>query len=315
MPLPRSLASSAASRPAISAARCARQTPRALVRTARPSITTVRHSSSVPHHASFPPRRSSHAVGTALFAAVAAAFLMFGTTAVHADAPPDLANPAVDAVQEPVTKKPVPKTLSLVYDGRPHVFHLLGLGVRQVTFLNISVYTVGFYLDSRSMDALRKRAATFAPFTSAPEKKLEDVVEPLIRGDAAEVSVRVVPVRDTDGPHLRNGFMRILTARMGHESATLSETDRQAILEAMDVFRAAFPTGQVKKGEEFVLTKTAGGALRLQHKGVEIAYVRNRWVAERLMEGYLREKKAIAPKLRKSVAAGLHALFTGHEDF
>ncbi|KAJ3153869.1 hypothetical protein HDU89_008734 [Geranomyces variabilis] len=311
MPLPRQTPIAAAFRPTISAARCARQSPRAVVRAARPETTTVRRASSQPHHAI--PRRSPHAVGTALFAAVTAAFLIFGTHAVHADAPPDLPNPAVDSVEEPVTKKPVPKTLSLVYDGRPHVFHLLGLGVRQVTFLNISVYTVGFYLDSRSMDALRKRAATFAPFTSAPEKKLEDVVEPLIRGNS-EVSVRVVPVRDTDGPHLRNGFMRILTGRMGHESATLSESDRQAILEAMDVFRAAFPTGNVKKGEEFVLTKTAGGALRLQHKGVEIAYVRNRWVAERLMEGYLREKKAIAPKLRKSVAAGLQALFTGHDD-
>ncbi|KAJ3155335.1 hypothetical protein HDU86_004426 [Geranomyces michiganensis] len=273
--------------------------------------------SSSPHRA-IPPR-SPHPASFALFTAVTAAIFLFGTNAIHAEAlataSPD-GNAFTDSAEEPVTKKPVPKTLTVVYDGRPHVFHLLGLGVRQVTFLNINVYTVGFYLESRSLDRIRRNASAFAPFVSAPdpEKKLEDIIEPLIRGDV-ECSVRVVPVRDTDGPHLRNGFMRILTGRMGHEGAALGEADRQAILEAMDALRAAFPTGPVKKGEEFVLTKTASGALRIRYKGVEIANVQNRWVAERLMEGYLREKKPISSKLRKSVVAGLQSLFTGHGDF
>ncbi|TPX54951.1 chalcone isomerase [Powellomyces hirtus] len=213
----------------------------------------------------------------------------------------------VDVLEEPVSKKPVPAKLELSYGSplRSHSFRLVGLGVRQVTFLNVSVYTIGFYLDADVMNRLRQSSDWKAGYK--PED-MEKYVEKLVRGKG-DISVRVEPVRNTDGPHLRNGFMRILTKQMGQEN--LTEDEKTKVLAAMDEFRSAFPTGKVAKGEVFILTKTDDGVLRMEHEGVEKAYIKNRWIAERLMEGYLREQKSIAPKLRKSVGAGLEAVVRG----
>ncbi|KAI8821020.1 chalcone isomerase [Fimicolochytrium jonesii] len=208
----------------------------------------------------------------------------------------------VDSSEEPVTKKPIPTTLTLTLGATPQHFTLLGLGVRQVTFLNVSVYTIGYYISTPSIARLRS-SPSFKSYTPAT---LSDFTAPLTRDTSTPLALRISPVRNTDGPHLRNGFMRILTRQLAAEDAMLTPEEKKGVLEAMDELRAAFPAGKVAKGEVFVFVKTEGGELRMVHEGVEKTVVRNRWVAERFFEGYLLDgKKVISEKLRKSIAEGL----------
>ncbi|TPX65535.1 chalcone isomerase [Spizellomyces sp. 'palustris'] len=203
-------------------------------------------------------------------------------------------------VLEPASKKPIPKTLVLTYATlpKPHTLHLLGLGIRQVTFLNINVYTIGFYVGQEALDRVRMGEV----WEGFEGRALEGFVERLVEGD---VAVRIEPVRDTDGPHLRNGLMRMLTSRL--TTSSLNESQRQEILAHMDNFRAAFPSGRIRKGEEFIFVKTKEG-LRVFFEGTELVLIPSPWIAQMFMEGYLREKKAISPKLRQSVSKGLEDL-------
>ncbi|KAJ3020774.1 hypothetical protein HKX48_000225 [Thoreauomyces humboldtii] len=211
---------------------------------------------------------------------------------------------------EPVTKRPVPLLLENPLNQKPS--RLVGLGVRAVTFLNVSVYAVGFYLDETALS----RIASSPRWKDYSSANLDAFVEDLVRGTGS-VSVRVEPVRNTDGPHLRNGFLRILQKQIGIEEAKGSLTDdsseKKAILGAMDEFRAAFPTGKVAKGEVLVLTKTEAGTLRLEYNGTELVEIHNRWLAERMLEGYLCGQKPISPKLRESVAVGLTEVLRGNQ--
>ncbi|KAJ3326142.1 hypothetical protein HDV06_000018 [Boothiomyces sp. JEL0866] len=82
----------------------------------------------------------------------------------------------IQTTVEPNTKTLIPNTVL-------NRFHLVGLGARKVTFLNITAYTISFYL---------------------PKKKfLESEIYD-------ECCLQIIPFRDTDGAHLRNGFIRLL---------------------------------------------------------------------------------------------------------
>ncbi|KAI9092166.1 chalcone-flavanone isomerase-domain-containing protein [Phlyctochytrium arcticum] len=216
---------------------------------------------------------------------------------------------------EPVTKRPLPVSLSLTYNSSSHPFNLLGLGVRQVTLLNINVYTIGFYINP----VLAKRLGQDPVLRDIKNTKelTDSVVERIVEGGPGEeIAIRIEPTRNTDGPHLRNGLLRMLSAQLAHEDTTATRATPPlpvpsadpALLTALDTLRAAFPSGQVKKGQVMVFTRTSEGWLRMEYEGQEMCVVRHRWVADRFVEGYLRGRKVISEKLRQSVVVGINHL-------
>ncbi|KAJ3049606.1 hypothetical protein HK097_009425 [Rhizophlyctis rosea] len=220
---------------------------------------------------------------------------------------------ASNSIEEPITKLPVPKTLTQTYGQPPKrlTLSLIGLGVRQVTFINFNAYTIGFYLSPTTCSRIQKSFKWRSDFSAKHlldgDQQGEYFVRDLVRGEG-EVAIRIDPTRNTDGPHLRNGFMRFLTARLAKEDDELSEVEKTAILEAFDSLRAKFPAGRVAPGQAFVFTKTQDGGLRVEFEGEEFVTVNNRWVAERFFEGYLTAEKPISEKLRRSIAEGLETL-------
>ena len=118
-----------------------------------------------------------------------------------------------------MTKKPLPVSLSLEYaenddsPSRPHHFYILGVGVRQVslfitldpilmiyqvTFLNISVYTLGFYVDPNTLAHLSRNQGWKQGFTA--EKFLkgeneEQIIQELVRRDGVSLSMRIGMIR------------------------------------------------------------------------------------------------------------------------
>ncbi|PLB33107.1 chalcone isomerase domain-containing protein [Aspergillus candidus] len=202
-------------------------------------------------------------------------------------------------------------------DGASEEYQLLGLGIRTVSFLRIQVYVVGLYIATKDLPELQQRlvrtavnppkevdspavvqpttgAGSVAFATSLVPGEREALKKLLLdeeRGDAAWSAVlregglrmawRVVPTRNTDFLHLRDGWVRGLAARA--QKYTLSplpdtsdssgggkkegEFKDESFGTAVGEFKALFGGGggggkkSVSKGQTLVLVRDADGAL------------------------------------------------------
>lgn len=75
---------------------------------------------------------------------------------------------------------------------------------------------------------------------------------------------------------------------MRDHSKELTEDDERQILEGIQDFKAKFPSTKVNKGDEFIFTRTANGGLKIEFQGKELGTVKNRWVADNFVVGYVK---------------------------
>ncbi|KID75753.1 Altered inheritance of mitochondria protein 18 [Metarhizium brunneum] len=151
-------------------------------------------------------------------------------------------------------------------------YTLVGLGMRTVTFIGIQVYLVGFYVATQDIERLQHYlvkkinplATTLIPSEKdALRKALRDAAEgeqtwdSILREAGCRTAFRIVPVRDTDFHHLRDGFVRAIQARSGRGNAYSDE----AFGAAMKEFKIFFNRGQVPKRKELLLSRDANGTL------------------------------------------------------
>ncbi|KAL6900509.1 chalcone-flavanone isomerase domain-containing protein [Trichoderma evansii] len=151
-------------------------------------------------------------------------------------------------------------------------FTLVGLGIRTVTFLGIQVYMTGFYVATQDIAKLQQylvkkinpTATTLIPAEKdALRKALRDAVEgeetwdTLLREAGCRSIFRIIPVKDTDFPHLRDGFVRAIAARTQGNSAYNDD----AFGVAMRDFKALFNRGFVRKKQELLLCRDEKGVL------------------------------------------------------
>ncbi|KAF7714261.1 Chalcone isomerase [Penicillium ucsense] len=178
-------------------------------------------------------------------------------------------------------------------------YQLLGLGIRTVSFLSIQVYVVGLYVAKADITELQRRLIDTAihPPTDdvhavsgvgvdaatslvPPERQqLKDLLLDAERGDAAwtallkengiRTAFRIVPTRNTDFMHLRDGWVRGITARAQQKkalpgAAAPGEFQDAQFGTSMNDFKAVFGGGQrknVPKGQTLVLLRGAQGTL------------------------------------------------------
>ncbi|KAG6028962.1 hypothetical protein E4U41_000529 [Claviceps citrina] len=155
-------------------------------------------------------------------------------------------------------------------------FTLVGLGMRTVTFIGIQVYLVGFYVATQDIERLQRYlvkkinplATTLIPSEKdALRKALRDAAEgeqtwdAMLREARCRSAFRIVPVRDTDFHHLRDGFVRAIQARSGRNEAFNDE----AFGAAMKDFKAFFNRGQVPKKKELLLIRDMQGELAVMY--------------------------------------------------
>ncbi|KAH6581584.1 hypothetical protein BASA61_009003 [Batrachochytrium salamandrivorans] len=215
---------------------------------------------------------------------------------------------------EPISGVKVPTHITIKHDGQDKDFELLGYGVRQVTLLYISVYTASIYTDQ----ALRHHIANSARWTQeyVPSKLTKSnteskwFIQDLVNGHKGEITLRLDPVRNTDGPHLRNGVVRFLTERQRQELQrhTITDQESAAFTLALDELRSLFPVGRIKIGQTLVFTHLRDGHLRVEFDGREMGIVRNRHIANWVVEGYLRNKPPISPGLLSTAAASIERI-------
>lgn len=199
-------------------------------------------------------------------------------------------------------------------------YTLVGLGTRSVSFLGINVYVLGYYIATADIAELHsrlvKRVNPIASTLVSTEKgdlraKLLDAVEgeeiwqELLRsGVPARSMIRVVPVRDTDFPHLRDGFVRAIQAREGQN------TDEQ-FGEAMREFKRIFNRGKVPKRKEMLMLRDESGRLTLvfddgKSSGRQlIGTVGDERISRALWMNYLGGKKVASEEARKNIVDGV----------
>ncbi|KAK4041286.1 chalcone-flavanone isomerase-domain-containing protein [Parachaetomium inaequale] len=207
-------------------------------------------------------------------------------------------------------------------------YTLVGLGLRTVTFINLQVYVVGYYVATSDIAALQSAltkkinpiATTLVP--GEREQLRAALLDPaegertwdelLASGVPARSAFRVVPVRDTDFHHLRDGFVRAVQARAGGE--TMAD---DAFGEAMRQFRAVFNRGSVPKRKELLLVRDETGRLSIAYDGGAnkkegrppgrqlIGVVEDERVSRALWLNYLAGKKVASEPARKDIVEGI----------
>jgi hypothetical protein len=231
-------------------------------------------------------------------------------------------------------------------------YQLLGLGIRTVSFLSIQVYVVGLYVAKADITELQRRLIHTAvhPPTSdvtavsgvgvdaatslvPPERQqLKALLLDADRGDAAwtallkepgiRTAFRIVPTRNTDFMHLRDGWVRGITARAQQKkalpgTAAAGEFQDAEFGTAMNDFKAVFGGGQrknVPKGQTLVLLRGAQGAMDalFQPEATKpmrwMGRVGDERVSRLVWLNYLAGKTVSSEGARQSIVEGLMAI-------
>lgn len=215
-------------------------------------------------------------------------------------------------------------------------YTLVGLGTRSVSFLSINVYVVGFYVATADIAALQarlvKRVNPIATTLISNEKDelrqalldpvhSEEVWNELLReGIPARSAFRILPVRDTDFHHLRDGFVRAIQARSDKIQAEAAKggngPDSAAVKdkfgESVRQFRQVFNRGKVPKAQELLLVRDGGGKLgivysdgRPKRERELIGTVDDERVSRALWLNWLGGKKVASEPARASIVDGV----------
>ncbi|KAG8534088.1 uncharacterized protein KY384_000931 [Bacidia gigantensis] len=153
-------------------------------------------------------------------------------------------------------------------------YQLLGLGVRKVSLFRIEVYVVGIYVaksDIAKLQAGLVKTAVGPGASTLVQGEKEDLRKQLLDGKGSErvwgevlrqkgvrSAVRIVPVKNTNFGHLRDGWIRGIDARgKGEEYSDESFKSSVANFKAMMGGK-----GSVATGRTLLLERGVGGALK-----------------------------------------------------
>ncbi|XXG99649.1 hypothetical protein Hte_005990 [Hypoxylon texense] len=201
-------------------------------------------------------------------------------------------------------------------------YTLVGLGVRTVSFLSIQVYMVGYYIATQDIAAIQSRlikeinpiATTLVSNEKDELRKAlldpergEQLWNDILREIRPRSLFRVVPVRDTDFHHLRDGFVRAITARSQSNSRDYGD---EAFGAAMKEFRSLFNRGKVPKKQEMLLVRDAAGRLTITFDDGKtgmgtLGRVSEERVSRLLWLNYLAGSKVASEPARKNIVEGI----------
>ncbi|KAI9848671.1 MAG: Altered inheritance of mitochondria protein 18 mitochondrial [Thelocarpon superellum] len=232
-----------------------------------------------------------------------------------------------------------PKTLNLGrmdasgVDGKAE-YQLVGLGIRTVSFLGIQVYVVGLYVATEDIALLqqaliRKMDPVATTLINSEKDKLrsllldseqsEKIWTGVLKETAFRSAIRVVPTRNTDFQHLRDGWVRGITARSQSTSrAGNEEYDDEKFGLAMRDFKGVFSGGarkSVPKSKTLLLMRDRRGALNLWYdedvggqEPLHLGGVDDERIGRLLWMGYLGGKQVASEGARASVVEGIMEL-------
>lgn len=195
-------------------------------------------------------------------------------------------------------------------------FDLLGYGVRSVTFLSFKVYGIGVYISRTGKDKARK--ILFQRTKDSEDDLLKQLLDPDNSRDIIEAledagvkfTARIVPVRNTDFNHLKDGLIKSILAHP--ESKQQRETIGNGLEELRDVFSGH--RGSVPKNHALWLEMLSNGELSISYENTSTSHVtpmgvvKEPLISKVLFLQYLSGKKPLTESLRKSCVDGLVGL-------
>ncbi|KAK5196538.1 Altered inheritance of mitochondria protein 18 mitochondrial [Exophiala xenobiotica] len=210
-------------------------------------------------------------------------------------------------------------------------YTLIGLGIRTVSFLSIQVYVVGMYIATSDIAALQSRlvqavvdlmATTLVPGEKDKLKELlldpehgENVWNEIVKDAGIRTAFRIVPTRNTDFMHLRDGFVRGITAKSSHFAKDKGDPTFQdeSFGQALGEFKSAFGGGARRKlaqGEVLLLARDAQGKMAVWEEDkagnrVKMGNVLDERVGRLLWLNYLAGKNVSSEPARQNVIDGV----------
>ena len=152
-------------------------------------------------------------------------------------------------------------------------YSLLGLGIRKVSLFRIQVYVVGLYVAKSDMGKLQEelvKASVGSGATTLVQGEKQELRKTLLDGEGSskiwgEVlkkggvrsAVRVVPTRNTNFSHLRDGWVRGIDLR-GKGQEFEGESFQASVADFKGMFGGR---GSVAKGKVLLLGRGSDGAL------------------------------------------------------
>jgi len=209
-------------------------------------------------------------------------------------------------------------------------YTLVGLGLRTVSFLGIQVYVVGFYVATSDIASLQSRLVKninplATALVSGEKEELRRALNDPVQGETTWDELlregipprslfRVVPVRDTDFHHLRDGFVRAVQARSQQTSpvpGTGGSSDREGLDDSMRQFRQIFNRGKVPKKKELLLVREGDGSLSIVYDDGSsrdkqlLGTVGDERISRALWLNYLAGRKVASEPARQSIVEGI----------
>jgi hypothetical protein len=214
-----------------------------------------------------------------------------------------------------------PKKMDLLADGKKAEYQLLGLGIRTVSFLRIQVYVAGLYVATEDLPALLGTLGTQSPPNTPPHAlrallldadKSDEVWSRVLKAGGFRTLWRIVPTRSTDFMHLRDGWVRGITAR-SRAAAGPDEFDGEEFRAAVGRFKALFAARKtLPRGRTLLLMRDERGALEARCEGAEgaegwvvMGRVEDERIGRLVWGGYLGGGKVSSEGVRASVVEGL----------
>ncbi|SNX83818.1 uncharacterized protein MEPE_02526 [Melanopsichium pennsylvanicum] len=280
-------------------------------------------------------QRRLNLLAAVIIAGFVSAYALSSSDSLKLDAPPPFsaaassltsitADPSKEIVVDTDTQLSFPAYLptpaSFSTTQPPPRFKLIGLGVRTVSFLRVKVYVAALYIDEAKLNARLTQS-------SNPDATPEQVIKELLDHGTSAV-IRIVPVRNTDFNHLRDGFIRALQNRL-KKAIKQPKISTDSPLEAqfqksIGEIKESFPRGSVPKGSplDLVIVPTSAtkpvrtslnfeydgqifgqvkGSLEPadanQEKGIDAGFT----VARELVLAYFADKDEISTPFKRSV--------------
>lgn len=273
-------------------------------------------------------RRWKSLIAAAALAGIVSVYSLSSIDRIQLDAAPPSAASSVTSITADASKQVVvdadtnlsfplyiPTPASFATSEQKPKLRLVGLGVRTVSFLRVRVYVAALYIDESALGS------------SASATTLEAYMkETLDQGTAAVI--RIVPVRNTDFNHLRDGFIRALQGRLKKaiKQSQIDSAAETSFQEQIQGVKDSFPRGSVPKGSPLDLVIVPVGKqvpvtseLHFEYDGEVFGQVkgglkkkeqaeeadRGFTVARELVLAYFADQGEISPPFKKSVEQAL----------
>lgn len=212
----------------------------------------------------------------------------------------------VDSAIDPFPRVLSPETQSNIKDA----YQLLGYGVRSVTFIGFKVYGIAIYTATKDSAKIKTILGQYEQTEKKPIKELlndseksVEIIEKLIDNDV-QFLIRILPVRNTDFGHLRDGFIKSILA------SKLIQNSKEVVNQGLEELRGVFLgfKGSVPKNHLLWLEYNKTLALSYEntklHQVKPMGVVNNATVGKILVLAYLSGNKSLSEPLRKSSVDG-----------